>query len=86
VDAPILANLYSGWDTAAMIFGVERITDNQGEMYRAAVEKIKSFVDQDEIWEKIKPIEVTKEKAPCKEVLLVGELVAKNHSLFTRLS
>ena len=32
VDGPILANLYYGWDTAAMIFGVERITDNQGEM------------------------------------------------------
>ena len=31
-ESPMYANLYCGWETAAMVYGVENITDNQGEM------------------------------------------------------
>jgi len=72
-ENPMYANLYCGWDTAAMVYGVEDITDNQGEMYRAVIKKLSSYVDEGGQWKKIKPVEVDKGKAPCKEVIIKGD-------------
>jgi UbiD family decarboxylase len=73
VEGPLVANLYCGWDTAAMVFGAEKITDNQREMYGAAVGKIKTFVDEEGRWKKIEPVTMDKSKAPCKEVIALGD-------------
>jgi len=72
-ENPMYANLYCGWDTAAMVYGVEDITDNQGEMYRATIKKLSSYVDEGGQWKKIKPVEVDKSKAPCKEIIIKGD-------------
>ena len=61
-ESPMYANLYCGWDTAAMVYGVEDITDNQGEMYRAVIKKLSSYVDEGGQWKKIKPVEVDKKQ------------------------
>jgi UbiD family decarboxylase len=66
-------NLFCGWDAAAMMYGVEKITDNQRDMYRAVMEKMKSFVDEGGQWKRIKPVEIDKSKAPVKEVTLTGD-------------
>ena len=70
---PMFANIFCGWDTAAMVYGVKDITDNQGDMYRAVIKKMRSFVDEGGQWKQIKPVEVDKSKAPCKEVILTGD-------------
>jgi UbiD family decarboxylase len=70
---PIFGNIFCGWDTAAMVYGVENITDNQGEMYRAVIKKLSSFVDEGGQWKKIEPVVVDKSKAPCKEVIITGD-------------
>ncbi len=75
VEGPVVANLFSGWDNAAMIFGVENITDDQGQMYRAVVDKLSTYLDEAGQWKKIGPVVVDKSKAPCKEVILTGEEV-----------
>jgi UbiD family decarboxylase len=72
-ENPMYANLYCGWETTAMVYGVEDITDNQGDMYRATINKLSSYVDEGGQWKQIKPVEVDKSKAPCKEVVLTGD-------------
>ena len=74
-EGPMYGNIYCGWDTAAMVYGVEKITNNQGEMYRAVMKKLSSFVDAGGQWKKIKPVVVDKSKAPCKEIIVTGDAV-----------
>ncbi|MDP6180778.1 MAG: UbiD family decarboxylase, partial [Desulfatiglandales bacterium] len=73
MDGPVLGNIYTGWDAAAMIFGVEKVTDDPGEMYRAVVKKIESSTGSDDKWKRIKQSVVEKKKAPCKEVVMLGD-------------
>jgi 4-hydroxy-3-polyprenylbenzoate decarboxylase len=75
MEGPIVGNEYCGWDTAAMVFGVEKITEDEGEMYRAVVNKIASFLDEGGRWKKIPPVTIDKSKAPCKEVIVKGDEV-----------
>ncbi len=75
LEGPVLGNIYCGWDTSAMMFGVDKVTDDPGKMYRATVNKLMSFVDEGGQWKKIEPIVVDKSKAPCKEVIDMGEEV-----------
>jgi len=72
-EGPMLANLFAGWDTAAMVYGVEKITDNQKEMYRAVIDKMSTCVDGGGQWKQIPPVVVDKSKAPCKEVIITGD-------------
>jgi UbiD family decarboxylase len=75
IESPMLGNIYCGWDTAAMVYGVENITDDQGKMYRAVIKKLSNYVDEGGQWKKIEPVVVGKSKSPCKEVILRGEEV-----------
>lgn len=72
-EGPMYANIFCGWDAAAMMYGVENINDNQAEMYKAVMNKLKEFVDEGGQWKRIKPVEVDKSKALCKEVILTGD-------------
>ena len=71
-EGPMYANLFCGWDTSAMVYGVKKITDNQKEMYKAVRDKMSNYVDESGDWKKIKPVTVDKSKAPCKEVIITG--------------
>jgi 4-hydroxy-3-polyprenylbenzoate decarboxylase len=72
-EGPMLANLFAGWDTAAMVYGVEKITDDQREMYRAVIDKMSSYVDEGGNWKQIEPAITDRSKAPCKEVVITGD-------------
>jgi 4-hydroxy-3-polyprenylbenzoate decarboxylase len=72
-EGPMLANIFCGWDTAAMVYGVEKITDNQKEMYRAVIDKMSTNVDEGGKWKQIKPTITDQSTAPCKEVILTGD-------------
>ena len=72
-EGPMYANLFCGWDTAAMVYGVKKITDNQKEMYKAVIKKMRGYVDEGGKWKQIKPVTVNKSKAPCKEVIITGD-------------
>lgn len=39
MDGPVIANQYGGWDFEAMALGVEKISADQRENYRAALAK-----------------------------------------------
>jgi 4-hydroxy-3-polyprenylbenzoate decarboxylase len=72
-ETPVVGNIYNGYDTIAQCFGVEPITDVQLDMYNATAKKIESYLQPDGTWKKIEPKVVSKEKAPCKEVILKGK-------------
>lgn len=72
-DTPVVGNIYNGYDTTALCFGVDQITDVSVDMYNAAADRIKSFLQPDGTWTTIKPKEIKREDAPCKEVVLTGE-------------
>ncbi len=72
-DGPIISNLYGGWDMEAQCFGVADITNNQREMYKVTLKKLKGLSDHQGTWPKQKPKTVTRQDAPCKEVIVLGD-------------
>lgn len=70
MDGPVIANLYGGLDTEAMAYGVEEITNNQEQMFRAVQQKVLSMAGDNGEWDRIKPVVVDRENAPCKECVV----------------
>ncbi len=68
MQGPVLANIYGPWDTEAMGYGVENVTDDRREMYRAAVDKLINLADRNGNWQTIKPVMFEGGDAPCKQV------------------
>src|SRR3990170_5908751 len=76
LEGPVFGNIWCGWDASAMIFGVENVTDNQGEMFRATREKLLNMVKGNNgEWKRIKPVISKSKNIPCKEVILKGDEV-----------
>jgi len=73
LDGPVISNLYGGWDTEAMSFGVEEVTTDQNQMYQATLRKLASQTDDNGQFNKIKPVTIKREHSPCKEVIVVGD-------------
>ncbi len=73
MDGPIISNLYGGWDMEAMCFGVDDISDDQNEMYRGTLKRLKGLADHNSTWPKRKPEAIDARNAPCKEVVLTGD-------------
>lgn len=53
----------------------EDITDDQEQMYRAAMEKVAGLAGDNGEWRRIKPVVVDNAVAPCKEVIVTGESI-----------
>ena len=73
MNGPVIANQYGRWNTEAIALGIEQITDDQPAMYRAALEKVSKMADKNGQWRTIEPIEIDRDRAPCKEVRLSGD-------------
>ena len=72
-ETPLVGNIYNGYDTIALSFGVGNISASSVDMYAAAVERIESFLQPDGRWKEIEPVVVNRNGAPCKEVVLLNE-------------
>jgi len=70
MDGPVLGNVFGGWTNEAMAFGVQSITDNQRDMYRAAFDQLSSMVRENEGWPRILPVTIPDQDAPCKQVII----------------
>ena len=73
IEGPLIGNPYGGWDTEALGFGVEEITDDHRAMYKAAMEKVKALATPGGTWKRIPPVEIERDKAPCKEIVHTGD-------------
>lgn len=76
LDGPVLANLYGRWPDEALLFGVNPVTDDYQQMYKAVLDALRDRLDVSGGWQRIPPVEVSDPReAPCKEVMLTGEAV-----------
>jgi len=73
VDGPVFSNPYGPWDAEAMGFGVEDLTTDCRDMYRAAREKIKSMMGPSGMISMVDPEPVQNDGAPCKEIIHTGD-------------
>jgi len=75
IDGPILANPYGRWPDEALLFGIDDITDDYQEMYKAVIAKLETHLDSGGAWQKIPPVEVSPAQSPCKEIVLTGDAI-----------
>ena len=57
-ETPVVGNIYNGYDTIALSFGVQDVTDVSIDMHSAAVDRIQTFLQPDGTWKEIPPVEV----------------------------
>ena len=72
IEGPVLGNIYGGYDTEAIDYGIEEITDDQPKMYRAALDRLIDRADSNGEWGRLKPITMDRDNAPCKDVVVTG--------------
>ena len=76
IDGPVVGNLYGRWIDEAVLFGVEPVTNDVGQMYRAVMDELGGRLDAGGNWPRIAPVEIANPRAaPCKEVILTGDAV-----------
>jgi UbiD family decarboxylase len=73
-DTPVVANVLNNYWTVALSLGVDTSGQSASQMYDAAVGRIMSFLDDGYRWRSIDPVIIDGAGAPCKEVVLHGEL------------
>jgi 4-hydroxy-3-polyprenylbenzoate decarboxylase len=73
MNGPVIGNVFGGWSNEAMAFGVETITDNQRDMYRAAFAHLKTIAETHDGWPKILPTDVDAKSAPVKDIIVTGD-------------
>ncbi len=72
VKGPLITNHQGHWYTEAIIYGVEPILNDGPGTYRKAMAHLQGLLENGE-YPTIEPVEVSREKALCKEVVLRGD-------------
>ena len=76
MQGPVLANHQAHWDTDAIVWGLDPIPGDHFATYRRAKAHLTRLLDaNDGSYPLIPPVEVTRERAPCKEVTLSGDAI-----------
>jgi UbiD family decarboxylase len=71
-DIPVLGNVFPGWISEALAFGVPEVTDDERAMYSAARSHLGTRLGADGRWARVAPVSVSRERAPVKEIVLAG--------------
>lgn len=73
---PVVANLQGHWDAEALLWGLPRDPWDPKAAYRAAQRKhLEQLTARNGGYALIEPVEVPREQAPCKQVVLRGDAV-----------
>lgn len=75
MENPVIANQFGKWEFDALAFGVDPTGLNQGEMYRATLQKLTKLIDENGEWTTIQPVEVSSGEAPCKQVKVADDAI-----------
>lgn len=74
VKGPVIANHQGHWNTDALIWGIEPVPGDPHATYRLAKAHMTKMLEENRgKWPEIAPVEVAREKALCKEVVLTGD-------------
>ena len=72
-EGPVLGNQFGSWVDEALVFGVEKVSQDQEEMYWAVMNELFGRLDSGGNWQRIPPVEFPNAAAaPCKQVILTG--------------
>jgi len=74
-DTPVIGNVLNNYWTVALALDVSEVRDERAPMYEAAVARIASCLDAGGRWRTMPPVEVARERAPCKEVVVRDDAV-----------
>ncbi len=74
IKGPLIANHQGHLDTEAILFGVEPVPQDTRATYRKAMAFLETKLEQGE-YPPITPIEVHRDQALCKEVVLRGDAI-----------
>jgi UbiD family decarboxylase len=73
LEGPVLGNVFPGWTSEALAYGVSSITTDGRAMYRATRDHLSAKLSADGRWPRIAPAIVSRSDAPVKEVVLKGD-------------
>jgi 4-hydroxy-3-polyprenylbenzoate decarboxylase len=73
LDGPLLGNIFAGWLSEALAYGVPNPGTNQREAYRATFKHLSRLVDTSGKWPTIPPVEIAAAGAPCKQAIQRGD-------------
>lgn len=74
VDGPLIANDQGHWDTEALVFGLEPVPGDGRATYRKVMSYLTGLLEQGRgSWPMLDPVEVSADKALCKQVVLRGD-------------
>jgi UbiD family decarboxylase len=71
-DGPVFGNVFPGWISEALAYGVPNVTADNRAMYRATRDHLSTKLGADGRWPRIAPVKVSPSGAPVKEVILNG--------------
>ena len=72
LEGPVLGNVFPGWVSEALAFGVPVVTADNRAMYRATRDHLSAKLGADGRWARIAPVTVGSGGAPVKEVIASG--------------
>ncbi len=74
VKGPVIANHQGHWNTDALIWGIDPVPGDPHATYRLAKAHMSEMLEKNRgKWPELAPVEVMREKALCKEVVLTGD-------------
>ena len=73
LDGPLLGNIYGGWLSEALAYGVPNPQGSQREIFRQTFAHLEELLEADDSWPRLAPVTVTAADAPCKEVVVEGD-------------
>ncbi len=74
VKGPVIANHQGHWNTDALIWGIDPVPGDPHATYRLAKAHMSEMLEKNRgKWPELAPVEITREKALCKEVVLTGD-------------
>ena len=74
IEGPLIANDQGHWDTEALIFGLDPVAGDGRATYRKAMAHLFGLLEQGRgSWPMLDPVEVPREQALCKQVVLRGD-------------
>jgi len=74
VKGPVIANHQGHWNTDALIWGIDPVPGDPHATYRLAKAHMSEMLAKNHgKWPELAPVEVMREKALCKEVVLTGD-------------
>jgi 4-hydroxy-3-polyprenylbenzoate decarboxylase len=74
VKGPVIVNTQGHWNTDALIWGLEVVQDDHYATYRNAMDHMQAMLEKNGgRYPEIPPVEIGREKAPVKEIVLTGD-------------